>query len=194
MKKFILLISILFTSNAFSFEIEDVYTGQELSTKELIVNNTPKEILKKAEPFIDIIIKISKDLDVDPVLVFSMAWTETHFRIRDSHAGAKGLLQIMPSTHRFLENKHKNELRRFTTYYITDYSKVGKFNFDNIVLGVFYIKYLLNKFNDKKLAILAYNMGPTRVAINIKRNIPQGENHQYVRKVKEKIFLITKKS
>jgi hypothetical protein len=65
-----------------------------------------------------------------------------------SHAGAVGLMQIMPATGRSACNLSRKEL----------------FNpSKNINCGVYYFSQQFKRFNSKKLALCAYNAGPHRI-------------------------------
>ena len=53
-----------------------------LTPEQIIFQKAPKKIAQKSSPFIRPIVKVAKYLDMDPFLIYSVAWTETHFRIR----------------------------------------------------------------------------------------------------------------
>lgn len=90
--------------------------------------------------------------DLDPELGFRLVRVESSFR-RDavSTAGAIGYTQVLPSTARWLDPTVKR----------TDL-------FDpetNLHIGFRYLRYLLDEYRgDVRLALLAYNRGPTTVA------------------------------
>lgn len=93
----------------------------------------------------------SKKYDVDKVLIMSIIKVESSF-VQDSvsDAGAIGLMQIMPKT----------------AVYVCEISNISDFSLDkltepetNIEIGAYYIKYLLDKFKDERLALAAYNAG-----------------------------------
>src|SRR5918998_6335086 len=46
----------------------------------------------------DIIRQQAEEKDLDPALIAGVIFAESHFRDQTSHAGAKGLMQIMPAT------------------------------------------------------------------------------------------------
>ena len=72
-----------------------------------------------------------------------------------SHAGARGLMQLMPATARQTANKHGVALKGTAELLNPD---------KNIQLGSHYYKEMLDRFgNNKILATAAYNAGPHRV-------------------------------
>ena len=71
-----------------------------------------------------------------------------------SHAGAIGLMQIMPATGRSLAKRHR--IRRFRTSRLAEASL-------NIELGTRYLRQLLDEFGHPMLASAAYNAGPHRI-------------------------------
>jgi len=94
---------------------------------------------------------------VDKYLVHSIIRTESFF---DENAvsvkGAKGLMQIMPETGEWIAEKIN--LENFTEDDLFDCEK-------NIMMGVWYISYLSERFNGNLINIVAaYNAGPTNVS------------------------------
>ena len=94
--------------------------------------------------------------DVDEYLVYSIIRAESNYKNDAiSNKGAMGLMQIMPDTGEWVAEKLK--LENFTPEDLLDSEK-------NIMIGVWYFKYLLDKFDGKlSLAVTAYNAGPTNV-------------------------------
>ena len=87
---------------------------------------------------------------VNPNLIFAIIKQESNFNEKAvSKVGAVGLMQLMPQTAEWVAQQ--NGLQ-----YI--YSKLFEPSF-NIKIGTMYFKYLLNKFNDIKFALCAYNAG-----------------------------------
>ncbi len=117
-------------------------------------------------PFGKLIYEKAKKYDVDPALVAAVIEQESRFKPRaKSHVGAKGLMQLMPRTGRWMGARDLYNPEQ------------------NIDAGVKYIKYLDKRFNgDLKKIIAAYNGGEG----NVKRynGIPPfRETRQYVKKV-----------
>lgn len=95
--------------------------------------------------------KAAQKYDVDEALVFAVIHTESHFdEDARSHAGALGLMQIMPATYEWLQTHIPNaenlsgELSEPET---------------NIEYGVYMLSILLEKYKDETTAIYAYNAG-----------------------------------
>jgi len=115
---------------------------------------------------------------IDPYLVAAIIWTESHFRTRAiSSAGAIGLMQIMPATGKWVADKIGVE--GFTTDELYDPGT-------NIRLGIWYLRYLIDRFGRVDTALAAYNAGPG----NVERWQKEGEEAfpetaEYVRKVVE---------
>jgi soluble lytic murein transglycosylase-like protein len=94
-------------------------------------------------PFHTIILQAAKTYQVDPALIRAIIMAESNYDPRAvSHAGAEGLMQLMPTTAKWLG--------------VAD-------SFDpalNIDGGVRYFRYLLDRFKgDVELALAAYNAG-----------------------------------
>ncbi|MDC3091276.1 lytic transglycosylase domain-containing protein [Rickettsiales bacterium] len=128
----------------------------------------------------------------DLALIHSIILQESAFKLDAySHAGARGLMQLMPYTAQRVANSLK----------IKYYRKALRTNAEyNILLGTTYIKQLLKEFdNSIPLALAGYNGGPGRVRIWLKRygdprkndidyldwieSIPISETRNYVKKV-----------
>jgi soluble lytic murein transglycosylase len=103
----------------------------------------------------DIIRQQAADKHVDPALIAAVIYTESHFRDQTSHAGAKGLMQLMPSTADYIARKSggtKFERADLATPQI------------NISYGTWYLRYLLTKYRGNTiLSLAAYNAGETVV-------------------------------
>lgn len=102
---------------------------------------------------------------VDKKLVMAVIDVESGFNAAAvSTAGAQGLMQIMPATGR-------------------DLDLVDPFDpSENIDAGIRYLRYLLDTFPDRRLAVAAYNAGPN--AVKKYGGIPPyTETQNYVEKV-----------
>ncbi len=94
------------------------------------------------------VVSFSKKYGFEPALVFALIRVESGFDPNAvSPAGAVGLLQVMPSTYKWLREKYGIEGD------LTDPAS-------NIEIGLFYLKYLLERYGDLEEALMAYNVGP----------------------------------
>ena len=126
----------------------------------------------------------SREYGLDPDLVFAVIRTESHFEPKAvSHAGAEGLMQIMPVTAEWIA------WRRGYTH---EREKVFEPAY-NIDMGCYLLSYLLDYYkNDLILAVAAYNAGAGNVDDWLKQSeassgesldIPFTETKNYVEKV-----------
>lgn len=119
----------------------------------------------------DIIYENSMKNDLDPYLVMGVIRTESSFRENvKSHADAKGLMQITNDTAEFCASKM--ELENFTIDMIYDPEI-------NIQIGTWYLRWLLNQFdNNEKEALAAYNggIGNVRKWLADEKYSPNGTN------------------
>lgn len=132
---------------------------------------------------------------LDPYFIFAIMREESRFFTSAySHAGAKGLMQIMPSTARMIA-------RRNGLAYDEDLLHTPKLN---IPIGAIYLKHVLQRFDGNPLyAAAAYNAGPTNVRRWVRRygrlpldefveRIPFGETQRYVKRVFLSYMVYTK--
>lgn len=101
--------------------------------------------------------RVADMYDLDPYLVAAVVQTESGYDPRAvSHAGAVGLMQLMPSTAAWvtgLESWQGSDDPNLTNPE------------DNLKLGACYLAYLLDSFaGDTRLALAAYNAGQGTVA------------------------------
>ena len=131
----------------------------------------------------DIIRQQAKEKDVPADLIAAVIYSESRFRDQTSNAGARGLMQITPTTAQAIENLSGGQTFRFNDLADPDI---------NIRYGTFYLHYLLQKFDGNEVAALAaYNAGETNVAawggadLGLD-DIQFAETRQYVENVLEK--------
>ena len=145
---------------------------------------------KKSHPdeYIDYVRKYAYEYNIPESVIFAVIKVESDFDPEaESVVGARGLMQMMPSTFEWLtseehlgENLHKNKL--FTPEVSIRY-------------GTYYLNYLYEKFDRNwDTALAAYNAGEGNVAKWLEspayhdkmgklQNIPFKETRSYVRKV-----------
>jgi soluble lytic murein transglycosylase len=103
----------------------------------------------------DIIRQQAGDKQVDASLIAAVIYAESRFHDQTSRAGARGLMQITPRTANEIE-----KLSGGTTFRLADLGDPDI----NIRYGTFYLRELLNRYDDNEVAALAaYNAGPTQV-------------------------------
>lgn len=135
----------------------------------------------------DTVIKYSEENDVDPLFVMSIIKAESNFnKEAKSNKGAMGLMQITPSTGKWIAEKLNEEMFEEDKLFDPD---------TNIRYGIWYINNLSNQFDGNlNLIIAAYNAGPGSVDkwLNDSNysqngedldNIPFVETDKYVEKV-----------
>jgi soluble lytic murein transglycosylase len=103
----------------------------------------------------DIIRQQARQKDLDPALIAAVIYRESKFRDQTSKAGAKGLMQILPGTAKFVA--HKSGGTEFEQSDLADPQI-------NIAYGCWYLRYLLDRYRGNEVAaIAAYNAGHERV-------------------------------
>jgi soluble lytic murein transglycosylase len=103
----------------------------------------------------DIIRQQARDKGLDPALIAAVIYTESRFRDQTSNAGAKGLMQLMPSTADYIARKSGG-----TAFVQGDLATPQV----NISYGSWYLRYLLDKYGGNTiLALAAYNAGEGKV-------------------------------
>ena len=110
------------------------------------------------------IYEASQKYDYDPFLLTALIVTESSFNNwAKSHRGALGLMQIRPRTGHAMATEVNLPWDGKPTLFSPE---------SNIALGTYYLNKLQNRFNnDVKLALEAYNHGPTK----LQRYIQQGK-------------------
>lgn len=132
----------------------------------LYIKYYPEKANRAQPKFNDIVNEASSKYRVEPKLVHAIIQTESAYNPNAySSKGAAGLMQLMPATaKRFGVVNRRNPK-------------------ESIHGGVKYIRFLLDMFKDKKLAVAAYNAGEGAV---IKYNYhvpPYPETRNYVARV-----------
>ncbi|HUK56381.1 MAG TPA: lytic transglycosylase domain-containing protein [Nitrospiria bacterium] len=114
-----------------------------------------------------------------PELIVSVIMTESSFSQRAySRKGAIGLMQIKPGTGQEMAEINQISFHGAKALYDPNL---------NIKLGIQYLALLHQRFGDLKLALTAYNYGPTRIAGYMDRgeNIPPGYTRKVLRRYEQ---------
>jgi soluble lytic murein transglycosylase len=135
----------------------------------------------------DIIRQQAEEKGLDPSLIAAVIYTESRFRDQTSHAGAKGLMQLMPSTADYIARKSGG-----TAFVQGDLATPQI----NIAYGSWSLRYLLDRYDGSVvLALAAYNAGEGKVdewwdiaqargePFRVASHIPFPETRHYVGKV-----------
>jgi soluble lytic murein transglycosylase len=157
----------------------------------IVMTNYDKVLIRKLYPvkFIEQVIKYSREYGLDPHLVFAVIKAESGFNpAARSHKDAMGLMQLTEGTAKW----------GASVLNIREFSLDDLYEPDiNIRLGCWYLRNLLNEFNqDAELAIAAYNGGSGNVKKWLEDSnysssgksldkIPFRETAEYVKKVKK---------
>ena len=135
----------------------------------------------------DIIRQQAADKGIDADLIAGVIYAESRFVDQTSHAGAKGLMQIMPSTADYIAVKSGG-----TAFEQGDLATPQI----NIAYGSWYLRYLLDRYHGNEvLALAAYNAGEGKVdewwrgatargeTFRVADHIPFAETRDYVSRV-----------
>jgi len=90
-----------------------------------------------------IIFQVSQDQGVDPRFIHAVIWQESKYDVHArSHAGAQGLMQLMPATAKRFGCEHPDD------------------PVENVTAGTKYLSWLLKRFSGNvELALAGYNAG-----------------------------------
>ena len=137
----------------------------------------------------DIIRQQAAQKGLDPSLIAGVIYVESRFRDQTSRAGAKGLMQILPSTADYIARKSGG-----TAFEQGDLASPQI----NIAYGSWYLRYLLQHYHGNELlALAAYNAGEGKVDewyqdasargedFDVASHIPFPETRSYVGSVLE---------
>lgn len=163
------------------------------------------------------ILSAGEEFSVDPVLIASVINSESRFKLSSvSNKGAVGLMQILPSTAEWAVKQMAKKGIDTQTVSV-DEIDVKKIMYDketktgellnagiNIRIGVFYLAYLINKFDTLKLALCAYNAGEGTVRSWLANReyskdgktldkIPYKETENYVKKINRNLKIYDNK-
>jgi soluble lytic murein transglycosylase len=135
----------------------------------------------------DVIRQQAESKGLDASMIAGIIYVESRFRDQTSHAGAKGLMQIMPGTADYIASKSGG-----TRFEQGDLASPQI----NIAYGSWYLRYLLQKYHGNEvLALAAYNAGEGEVdqwwrdaagrgeRFRVADHIPFPETRDYVSKV-----------
>jgi soluble lytic murein transglycosylase-like protein len=131
----------------------------------LTLDDAKEEFFRTRVPFGEIIYREAVKNDLPPELIAAVVEAESDFRPRlVSNKQARGLMQIIPETGRLMGCDDPFDPHA------------------NVAAGAKYLRYLINRFGDERIALAAYNAGEGKV--ERLGGIPQyPETLDYVRRV-----------
>jgi len=159
----------------------DTYLAIRLATRKYGYGSLVYSAVAFPKPYRDIVERASNTYGISPALIYAVMRQESLFdTYAISVAGAKGLMQLLDGTAQYVARREgiriKNLFHPET----------------NILLGVAYLRYLLDMWNgDLVRALASYNAGPTRVknwnstedVYLFIETVPIAETRNYVKRV-----------
>ena len=137
--------------------------------------STRKFSMEESRKLATIIVMESEKNDLDPFLVLAVVKVESHFQPSVvSDRGAVGLMQVMPSTGRFVAKQTGEQFNGISSLYDPP---------TNLKLGISYLGMLRDRFQSIEGALTAYNFGPNSSIFN-RGNLEERPPY-YVRQVLE---------
>jgi len=141
--------------------------------------------LRYIAPYRDVFEQRARAQGVDEAWLLAVARQESRFATdARSGAGARGVMQIMPATAKWIARR--SGMRGYRAEHVNDVQV-------NITLATHFLKGVLDRFGSPVLALAAYNAGPTRAqrwrdaepleGAIYAETIPFPETRDYVKKV-----------
>lgn len=161
-----------------SFHFLSVTPGLKLYSSNFEKEKSIKEILNILEKYQTGLANVTKEelaeviyeealrYNYDPKFILALISIESSFQNWSvSERGAKGLMQIMPYVAKEIARELGIEWRGDRTLFNP---------FHNVKMGIYYLNKLIGDFEDMKIAIVAYNYGPSyvRSLIDKKQKVP----------------------
>jgi peptidoglycan lytic transglycosylase len=149
--------------------------GERTRPKELVKINA---ILRSQRPDLselegwrlsEVILEESSKRHLDPLLVTALIQVESGFKSGVvSPMGARGMMQIMPDTGKFLAEALAKEYGFKPAAFTPESLDEPVFN---LRLGIYYLQDLKKQFQHVNLALTAYNFGPADTLNRIENNL-----------------------
>ena len=126
--------------------LREAFLDPEQVATTLTLDVTKEEFFRTQVPFGSIIYREAVKNDLPPELIAAIVESESDFRPRlVSNKNARGLMQIVPETGRLMGCDDPFDPRA------------------NVAAGTKYLRYLLDRFGDERVALAAYNAGEGKV-------------------------------
>jgi hypothetical protein len=156
------------TAAAFACATLPVSQATEVRPAEFIIpveDYIPSDVPTSGDHELDLLItRTGRNLGVDPRLIHAVIWQDSKYKpSAESHAGAQGLIQLMPAAAKRFGCEDRNDAAQ------------------NVMAGTKYLRFLLKRFDGNvTLALAAYNAGEGNVD-KYEGVPPFGETEAYVR-------------
>ena len=136
----------------------------------IVETNRPDLMEREAWELAEVIVTESSKYKLDPILILAVIDVESKFQFGAiSPAGARGIMQIMPATGKFLVKTVRDLAREITVDQFTPEHLDDPVV--NIKLGTYYLHDLRKSFRNVNTALIAYNLGPTELRIRMENQI-----------------------
>lgn len=145
-----------------------------------------------AKKYIPILMDIANRLEIDQGVLLSVAWIESNWQRKSrSWAKAEGIMQVKPSTGRYIRKKFKGYRGLYTEMRLK-HSEVNHYVLENLITGAIYLKHKLREHNNNYTkALVAYNEGSRGMRRWVKRNKKPLNRHNYINKIRKKLKILT---
>ena len=161
--------------------VKIVHVAEKPRSKELVkifsVVRSHRPDITEAEAWrvSEAILEESAKRNLDPLVVLAVIQVESGFQYTMvSPMGARGIMQIMPETGKFLSESLNNEYgyraASFRPEALDD-------PLVNIRLGVYYLHGLTKQFPSLNLALVAYNVGPAEIQNRLEKNLDVSDDY-----------------
>jgi soluble lytic murein transglycosylase-like protein len=164
------IIGLFLLTTSTSVYFSPVFQSSVVHAVTLDTEVIPADIPTSGDHDLDLIIfRAGEREGVDPRFIHAVIWQESKYQNEAlSHAGAQGLMQLMPATARRFGCSDANDMA------------------DNVAAGTKYLAWLLKRFDgDVKLTLAGYNAGEGAVD-KYKGVPPYDETQNYVRIISDR--------
>ena len=161
----------------------------------IVEANRPDIMEREAWELSEVILKESSKYKLDPILILAVIDVESKFQFRAiSPAGARGIMQIMPATGKFLVRSVRELAQEIKAEHFTPEHLDNPIV--NIKLGTYYLQDLRKSFQNVSKALIAYNLGPTELRTRMENQIEYTDEyanavlaaHQKFKKIESTTF------
>jgi soluble lytic murein transglycosylase-like protein len=168
------LISLFLFSNVTGVLFSRVMAPAAAATERSTVFHIPADIPTSGDPQLDrLIFEVGEKQGVDPRFIHAVIWQESRYQPKAlSHAGAQGLMQLIPATAKRFGCEDPNDPAQ------------------NITAGTKYLSWLLKRFSGNvELALAGYNAGEG--AVDKYAGIPPyNETQNYVKIISKRYGMV----